>query len=52
MVSFNQSTYNATEGDSSVDICIEVGSIPNGGLAQDLIVSLQFISAEACEFSQ
>ena len=43
-VSFTRTIYNVTEGDSNVNICVEISSIPAGGLEQDLLVTLEFTS--------
>lgn len=44
-VSFTQTTYNVTEGDSNVNMCVEISSAPAAGLEEDLLVTFEFASS-------
>ena len=45
-IGFQESSYIASESDESVTVCTVISGLPEGGLAQDLLVSLA-ISSEA-----
>ena len=45
-IGFQESSYIASESDASVTVCTVISGLPEGGLAQDLLISLA-ISGEA-----
>ena len=40
----DEDTYTVGEGDGSVEVCVEIGSVPSGGLECDLEVTLMISS--------
>jgi len=44
MVQMDEDTYTVGEGDGSVDVCVEIGSVPSGGLESELVVTLTISS--------
>jgi len=44
MVQMDEDTYAVGEGDGSVDVCVEIGSVPSGGLESELVVTLTISS--------
>ena len=45
-IGFQESSYIVSESDESVTVCTVISGLPEGGLAQDLLISLA-ISGEA-----
>ena len=44
MVQMNEDTYTVGEDDGSVEVCVEIGSVPSGGLEGELMVTLTISS--------
>ena len=44
MVQMDEDTYTVGEDDGSVDVCVEIGSVPSGGLESELVVTLTISS--------
>jgi len=44
MVQMDEDTYTVGEGDGSVEVCVEIGSVPSGGLESELVVTLTISS--------
>ena len=40
MVAFEQTTYTASEGNGTTEVCVEVSGVPGGGLECEIVVTL------------